>query len=132
MKRRSDKDNLRIDKYLWSVRIYKTRSLVADACKKGRILVNNQRVKPSYVVNINDILIVRKPPASFIFKVTGLPPSRISAKLVESYIHDLTPESEKKKLTTKLFTDFGFRFGGTGRPTKKERRNIDKIKGNMT
>ena len=131
MTRSNDKNNLRIDKYLWSVRIYKTRSLASDACKKGRVFLNGQQVKPSYIVNINDIFMVKKPPASFIFKVAGLPSSRISAKLVGNYIHDLTPESEKEKLATRLLPDSGFRVRGTGRPTKRERRNIDKLKGDM-
>lgn len=124
-------NNIRIDKFLWAVRIYKTRSLAADECRKGRIVINNVQVKPSRLVNKNDIILVNKLPVTYIYKVTEPIEKRISAKLVPEYIEDLTPEDEKVKLIIKNTGRFGYREKGTGRPTKKERRTIDKLEGEI-
>ena len=123
----AEKSAPRIDKYLWSVRLFKTRSMATDACRNGRILINGQPVKPSRTAEINDLFTIRRPPVILSFKITGIPPSRVSAKLVSLYLEDLTPESEKNKLEIKLTTTQGRRPRGTGRPTKKERRDLDRL-----
>jgi ribosome-associated heat shock protein Hsp15 len=116
---------VRIDKYLWAVRIFKTRSLAADACRMGRIMINDNPVKPSRSLARNEIITVRKPPVIYTFKVKELSENRISAKLVTNYIENLTPENEKLKLEIHRSGSAGYRKRGSGRPTKKERRIID-------
>jgi ribosome-associated heat shock protein Hsp15 len=117
----------RIDKFLWSVRLFKTRSLAVDACRKGRITIGEIPVKPSRPVNAGEIIQVIKPPVNYSYKIIALPANRISAKLVPDYIEDLTSREELSKLENKD-TFFIKRDRGTGRPTKKERRLIDKLK----
>jgi ribosome-associated heat shock protein Hsp15 len=119
---------IRVDKWLWAVRIFKTRNQATEACKKGRILIREQPVKPSRVLRVNDIIQVKKPPVVYSYKVTGLLSKRLSARLVQDYIEDITPESELQKLKVRE-TYFISRDRGSGRPTKKERRIIDKLRG---
>lgn len=119
--------NIRIDKYLWAVRIFKTRSIAADECRKGRVMINNYQVKPSHAVAANEIFTVRKPPVTHTFQVIFPIENRISAKLVTDYLRDLTPEEEKIKTALIRTTGFGIRPRGVGRPTKKERRSIDRL-----
>jgi ribosome-associated heat shock protein Hsp15 len=119
--------NIRIDKFLWSVRLYKTRSIASDECRKGRILINNVQVKPSRIVIKNETIIVKKPPVNFTYKVIEPIENRVSAKLVEQFIEDLTPADEKAKLDVKQAGGIIYRDKGTGRPTKKERRLIDRL-----
>lgn len=120
--------SVRIDKFLWSVRIYKTRSQAADACKNGRVLINNTTIKSSRLINQGDILIVRKMPVIYTFRCIAIPPSRIGAKLVSDYLENLTPEEELQKLEVKADFNLGHRKRGSGRPTKRERRDIDRFK----
>jgi ribosome-associated heat shock protein Hsp15 len=119
---------IRVDKWLWAVRIFKTRNQATEACKKGKILIREQPVKPSRVLRINDIIQVKRPPIVYSFKVTGLLSKRLSAKLVKDYIEDITPEQELEKLKVRE-TFFISRDKGSGRPTKKERRTMDKLRG---
>jgi ribosome-associated heat shock protein Hsp15 len=119
--------SVRIDKFLWSVRVFKTRSIASEECKKGRIIINNIQVKPSRIVVKNETVIVKKPPVTYTYRVTEPIENRVSAKLVEQYIEDLTSEEEKSKLTVRQPLVSGYRDKGTGRPTKKERRLIDKL-----
>jgi ribosome-associated heat shock protein Hsp15 len=119
---------IRVDKWLWAVRIFKTRSQATEACKKGRILIHDKPVKPSRVLRVNDIVQVKKPPVVYSYKVTGLLAKRLSARLVKEYFEDITPEQELEKLRTRD-TFFISRDKGSGRPTKKERRIIDKLRG---
>ncbi len=123
----SDNKTIRIDKFLWAVRIYKTRSMAADECRKGRISIGDQQAKPSKIVEADEIISVRKPPVIFTFRVIEPIENRVSAKLVSQYIEDITPEEEKTKLDIRLSAKTGFREKGTGRPTKKDRRLIDRI-----
>jgi ribosome-associated heat shock protein Hsp15 len=123
----AETSDIRIDKFLWAVRLFKTRSIAADACKKGRIIINNVQVKSSRIAAINEILIVKKLPVIYTYRITGIPGNRISAKLVGNFIEDLTSEEEKLKLKITEIASFGYRQKGTGRPTKKERRIIDKF-----
>jgi len=123
----SSPEDIRIDKFLWATRIFKSRSAGADACKKGRIFVNNTPAKPSRTVSVNDIITVKKLPVSYTYRVTDLTANRVPAKNVSLYITDLTPEEEKIKLYSVRGTLQGKRPRGTGRPTKKERREIDRL-----
>jgi ribosome-associated heat shock protein Hsp15 len=118
---------VRIDKFLWSVRIYKTRSIATEACKKGRIIINNISVKPSRSVFKDEIITVRKLPLIYAYRIIQPVENRVSAKLVGNYIEDLTPEEEKKKLDIRQSGMTGYREKGSGRPTKKERRNLDRL-----
>jgi len=118
---------VRIDKFLWSVRIYKTRSIATEACKKGRIIINNISVKPSRSVFKDEIITVRKLPLIYTYRIIQPVGNRVSAKLVSNYIEDLTPEEEKKKLDIRHSGMTGYREKGSGRPTKKERRSLDRL-----
>jgi len=126
-----DNKHIRIDKFLWSVRIYKTRSIASDECRKGRIIINDIQVKPSRPVIKNEIIIVKKPPVIYSYRVIEPIENRVSAKLVEQFVVDLTPEEEKAKLNIRQAMDIVYRDKGTGRPTKKERRQIDRIKDDL-
>lgn len=122
-----EKSSVRIDKFLWSVRLYKTRTMASDECRKGRIAINNIQVKPSRIVEGNEIITVRKPPVTYTYRVIKPIENRVSAKLVSNFIEDLTPEQEKIKLEISHSAFPGFRLKGLGRPTKKERRNLDRF-----
>ena len=124
----ADKKEIRIDKFLWSVRLYKTRSIASDECRKGRIFINDIQVKPSRSVLKNEILTVKKPPVNYSYRVIEPIENRVGAKLVAQFIEDLTPEEEKLKLEIGKSGGMVYRDKGTGRPTKKERRLIDRIK----
>jgi ribosome-associated heat shock protein Hsp15 len=117
----------RADKWLWAVRIYKTRSQAAEACKKGRIIIGDVQVKPSRSLKKSDVVIVRKPPVIYTYQVIDFPPNRVGAKYVPDYMKDLTSVEELEKLQIKE-TAFLKRDKGKGRPTKKERRELDKIR----
>jgi ribosome-associated heat shock protein Hsp15 len=123
-----DNKPVRIDKFLWAVRIYKTRSIASDECRKGKILINEVHVKPSRIVVGNEIIIVKKPPVNYIYRVIEPIENRVSAKIVNQFIEDLTTEVEKAKLDILQVGGSGRRNKGTGRPTKKDRRLIDKLK----
>lgn len=118
----------RIDKYLYAVRLYKTRTLASDACRLERVLIDGQSVKASREIVEGQILTVRKPPITYTYRVVATLENRTSAKLVANYIEDITPEEEKNKIYD--IKEGGFivaqRQKGSGRPTKKERRDIDK------
>ncbi len=114
----------RIDKFLWCVRLFKTRSIAIEECKKGRVTVAGQQVKPAFPVSPGMTISVRKPPVTYTYTVMGLPASRVGAPLVINYITDITPPEEKDKLLAGKMAD-GFRPRGSGRPTKRERRELD-------
>lgn len=120
----TQEDSIRIDKYLWSVRIFKTRSQATQACRAGKITVEEQQVKPSREVQPNMIISVKWGPIVRTLKVKGLLKNRVGAKLVEHYMEDLTPDHEYQKLEIIRKRD-GVRPHGKGRPTKKERRDLD-------
>ena len=128
----ADKKNIRIDKFLWSVRIYKTRSIASDECRKGRIIIKEIPVKPSRIILANEIITVKKPPVNYSYRVIEPIENRVSAKLVANYIEDLTSDEEKARLDFRQAGGIIYREKGTGRPTKKERRLIDRIKDDMT
>lgn len=119
--------DIRIDKWLWAVRIFKTRNDAADACRSNRVLINDSYCKPSREVRIGDVISVRKLPVLYSYRVVGLIGSRQPAKNVPEYAENITPQSELDKLNVPRETIFVSRDRGTGRPTKKERRDIDAI-----
>jgi ribosome-associated heat shock protein Hsp15 len=116
---------VRIDKWLWAVRLYKTRSLAAEACQKGHISIAGVNVKPSRDVKIGDVIYVKKTPVTYHYKVLALTGNRLGAKLVPEYLLDVTPEENLKVLEMQKFMQWSERDRGAGRPTKKERREID-------
>tara|TARA_Y100000780_G_C13343671_1_gene286235 strand:- start:69 stop:482 length:414 start_codon:yes stop_codon:yes gene_type:complete len=116
---------MRIDKYLWCVRYFKTRSIATNACKKGHVRVNGDIVKPSRDVYPTDKIEVRKNQINYIIEVLDLPPSRVGAKLVNIYLTDITPKENLEKLDLLKYSQDYYRKKGTGRPTKKDRRELD-------
>jgi ribosome-associated heat shock protein Hsp15 len=118
---------MRIDKYLWAVRIFKTRSDAAEACKGGKIKVNGADAKSSREVKPADMITVRRMPVVYTYKVIAVIDKRQPAKNVPLYIENITPPEELAKLTEAHLTAFIRREQGTGRPTKKERRDLEKF-----
>lgn len=119
-------NKVRIDKFLWSVRFFKTRKLSKDACDKSKIKVNHKKVRASYIIKINDIIQIKGKLINFQFEVINLLNVRVSAKLVSNYIIDKTEESELIKLKISKDLPHNHRKKGKGRPTKKERRDMVK------
>ncbi len=115
----------RLDKFLWSVRLFKTRSISADACKKNRVLVNQEEVKPSKTLKVNDIISIKKSGVMFEYKVLALNEKRVGAKLVDQFIVDITPLEAVEKYKLIQMNQRHYRQQGLGRPTKKDRRDID-------
>jgi ribosome-associated heat shock protein Hsp15 len=120
-------ETIRMDKYLWAVRIFKTRTQATEACDKGRVTVGDISVKPSRSVKSGDIITVRKPPVVHTFKVLGLLNNRLSAEKVKEYVLEITPQEELEKYHHMRNAAFVFRDRGAGRPTKKDRRQIEKL-----
>jgi ribosome-associated heat shock protein Hsp15 len=120
---------VRIDKWLWCIRAYKTRSEAAEACRSGRVKVNGVEAKASRDLKIGDVVSFRKIPVSYTYHVAGFPKSRVAAKLVHEFADDQTPQEELNKLNVDRLTIFVQREKGTGRPTKKERRQLDFLMG---
>jgi len=116
---------MRIDKYLWCIRVFKTRSIATAACKKGQVKLNQNSVKPSKEVFGDELILVRKNQINYQIKVLDLPQSRVGAKLVDLYRKDVTPKEEFEKTELLKFAKDYYRKKGTGRPTKKDRRDID-------
>lgn len=118
---------IRLDKYLWAVRIFKTRSDAADAIRNNKVLINDSYAKPSRDVKANDRIAVRRGQITYTFKILDLVSSRQPAKNVPLYLLNITPQEELDKLNIPHETIFISRDRGTGRPTKKERRDIDTL-----
>jgi ribosome-associated heat shock protein Hsp15 len=118
-------NEVRIDKWLWAVRIYKTRSLATEACRKGHISIAGVQVKPSRNLRAGEILKVRKAPITRTFRVLQLAEKRMAASLVASHLEDITPPEELDLLDMQKNMRWITRDPGTGRPTKKERRDLD-------
>ncbi|MBR5844702.1 MAG: RNA-binding S4 domain-containing protein [Rikenellaceae bacterium] len=123
--------DVRLDKWLWAVRVFKTRSDAADACRTNRVLVNDSYAKPSREVKVGDVISVKKMPVVYQYRVVELVSSRQPAKNVPLYAADITPQSELDKLNVPRETIFIVRDRGTGRPTKKERRELDSLMDNL-
>lgn len=118
-------ESVRIDKFLWAIRVFKTRSEAAEACKGNRVKVNDADAKPSRDVTVGDVITVRKAAVYYKWKVLGLIENRVGAQLVPQYAENQTPQEELDKLKAPVETFFVKRDRGTGRPTKKDRRTID-------
>ncbi|KGN97403.1 RNA-binding S4 domain-containing protein [Porphyromonas sp. COT-290 OH3588] len=118
---------VRVDKWLWAVRIFKTRSIATDACKKNRVSINGSAAKAARSVKVGDIVSVRKPPIEYSFRVLALLNNRVGAKLVPEYMENITPREQYDILELQRISGFVDRAKGLGRPTKKERRDLDQF-----
>ena len=116
---------MRIDKYLWCIRVFKTRSIATTACKKGQVKIENTSIKPSKEVYGNELILVRKNQINYQIKVLDLPESRVGAKIVDLYRKDVTPKEEFEKTELLKYSKDYYRKKGAGRPTKKDRRDIE-------
>lgn len=120
-------EGVRIDKYLWAIRVFKTRTDATDACKGGKVKIGTVNAKPSREVQVGEVIAVRKGVATFTYKVLQLTDHRLGAKLVPDFAENLTPEEEIAKLRAPVESFFLTRDRGAGRPTKKDRREIEQI-----
>ena len=124
-------EEVRIDKWQWTVRIFKTRTLAAEACKKNRVMINNVSVKASRNIKVSDVIQVRKPPVIFSFKVLKLADKRMGAKLVYEFMENVTTPDQYEILELNKISGFVDRQKGAGRPTKKDRRDMENFTGNI-
>lgn len=125
MKSESESERVRIDKWMWAVRLYKTRSQATLACEQGKITVNNTPAKASRIVNLNDIVSIKRTGIIRMYKVLKVIQNRIGAKLLSEHIEDLTPPEELQAYLNRAKGPGIFRDPGSGRPTKRERRDLD-------
>ena len=124
---KEEKNEVRIDKWLWAVRLFKTRSIAIEACKKGRVSIKGMPVKPSRMIKIGDVLEIRRPPITYSFEVLDLTEKRMGAKLVPGFMRDVTAPSQLEILEMSKMTGFIDRARGTGRQTKKDRRDLEEF-----
>lgn len=117
----------RIDKWMWAVRIFKTRTIAAEACKKGRVSINGAQAKPARMIKPGDVIQVRKPPVTYSFKVLQAIEKRVGAKLVPEVMENVTTPDQYELLEMSKISGFVDRARGTGRPTKKDRRDLDEF-----
>lgn len=118
---------VRVDKYLWAMRIYKTRSIATDACKCGRVKINGIEVKPSRSFHVGDVFTVRKGPITYTYRILQLWGNRLGAKMVPEYLQDITPKEQLDLLDLARYAAQSGRDRGMGRPTKKDRRDIEQF-----
>lgn len=118
----------RIDKWLWCMRVFKTRTIATDACKKGRVTINGVAMKPSRMIKPGDLIEVKKPPITYTFKVLQIAPNRLGAKLVPEYLENLTAPEQYELLEMTKISGFVDRRKGLGRPTKREGRDLSRFK----
>jgi ribosome-associated heat shock protein Hsp15 len=121
----------RVDKYLFAMRIYKTRSIAADACKSGRVKMGGVELKPARTFHVGDVFTVRKGPVTYTYKVLALSGNRLGAKLVPEYLQDITTPDQLELLELARLAAQSGRDRGTGRPTKKDRREIESFIGDF-
>jgi ribosome-associated heat shock protein Hsp15 len=121
-------EKVRIDKWMWAVRIFKTRSMAAEACKKGKISINGVNIKASREIKLNEIVDIRVPPITRSYKVKAISGRRMSAKLAVDFVEDVTAQDQLDLLNATKNFGFERRQKGVGRPTKHDRRLIDKLK----
>jgi len=124
-------EEVRIDKWLWAVRIFKTRTIAAEACKKGRVLIGDVSVKPSRNIRTGEIVQVRKSPVTYSFRVLAPADKRMGAKMVPQFMENVTPPDQYELLELNKISGFVDRQRGTGRLTKKERRDLDQFAGSI-
>lgn len=125
-------NEVRVDKWLWAMRVFKTRTVATEACKKGRVYVGNVIAKPSRTIKVGDVVNVRKPPVTYSFKVLALTQNRLGAKLVPDYMENITPKSELDLLEIVKISGFIDRRKGLGRPTKREGRDLAQFTESMS
>ncbi|GFI51982.1 MULTISPECIES: RNA-binding S4 domain-containing protein [Duncaniella] len=125
-------NEVRIDKWLWAMRIFKTRTIATEACKKGRVYVGDALAKPSRTIKVGDVVKVRKPPVTYSFRVLALTQNRLGAKLVPDYMENITPQSELDLLEIVKISGFIDRRKGLGRPTKREGRELAEFTESMS
>ena len=118
-------ETARIDKWLWAARIFKTRSIAADACKNGRVTINGINVKPSHTIKCGEVVCVKKPPITYSFKVIDCIEKRVGAKILPAVLENVTDPKQYELLEMSRISGFIDRARGTGRPTKKDRRALD-------
>ncbi len=116
---------MRIDKFLWCIRIFKTRNIASESCKKGYVRIESSNCKPSRSIYGGEIIAIRKNQMNLIIEVLAIPETRVGAKLIHQYYKDRTPKDELEKLDLLKYSKDYYRKKGTGRPTKKDRRDID-------
>jgi ribosome-associated heat shock protein Hsp15 len=121
-------EGVRIDKWLWSVRVFKTRNQATVACRTGKVRIGDQPVKPSREIKAGEVITISLDSVKRSVKVLEKPEYRVGAKLVEQFMEDLTPQEEYEKVKNRKDAGFGYRLRGLGRPTKKERREIEIVK----
>ena len=119
------KSEIRIDKWLWAVRLFKTRTLAAEACKKGKVLIQNVPVKPSHLVKVGDVINIKRNPVLYSYKILKLAENRMNAKLVSDFMADVTTPDQRELIELGKISKKMGRKPGSGRPTKKERRELD-------
>ena len=124
----AEKHNTRIDKWLWAVRIFKTRALASEACTGGKVKIDGTAVKASRNIKKNDIVQVRKGIIKYVYKVRKIAEKRMGAKLISEFLEDLTPDDELAKLKSAQKQPIHIREKGQGRPTKRERRMMDQLR----
>ncbi|MCD7977039.1 MAG: RNA-binding S4 domain-containing protein [Tannerellaceae bacterium] len=120
-------NEVRIDKWMWATRIFKSRTIAVEACKKNRVMIGGVNVKPSRMIKVGDIIQVRKPPITYSFKVLGLTERRMGAKLVPEYLENVTTPDQYEILEMNRISGFVNRSKGLGRPTKKDRRELEEF-----
>ena len=120
-------DEVRIDNWMWATRIFKTRTIAADACKKNRVMIGGVNMKPSRMVKVGDVIQVRKPPITYSFEVLALTDRRMGAKLVPNYLKNVTTPDQYEILEMNKISGFVNRAKGLGRPTKKDRRELEQF-----
>ena len=118
---------IRLDKFLWATRIFKTRTIATEACKKGRVSIGGANAKPSRPVQVGEIIEVRKPPITYSFKVLDLAENRMGAKLVPQYLENVTPPEQYELIEMIRLSGFVNRAKGEGRPTKRDGRELKKF-----
>lgn len=121
-------NEVRVDKWLWAMRVFKTRTIATDACKKGRVTIGGAVVKPSRTIKVGDVIDVKKPPITYSFRVKALTQNRLGAKLVENYLENITPKSQYEILEMAKISGFVDRRKGLGRPTKRDLRDLSRFK----
>lgn len=118
----------RVDKWLWAMRVFKTRTIATEACKKGRVTMGGSAVKPSRTIKPGDVIDVKKPPITYTFRVKAVTGNRLGAKIVPEYLENITPQSQYELLEMTKISGFVDRRKGLGRPTKKDSREMSRFK----
>lgn len=125
-------EEVRIDKWLWATRVFKTRSIASEACAKGRVMLKGMNVKSSKMIRIGDVVQIRKPPITYSFEVLALTDKRMGAKLVANFLKNVTTADQYEILELSKLSGFVDRARGMGRPTKKDRRELETFSSDIT